>query len=217
MKIILVRHGEAAGDPHRHCEPPVEGYLTERGQQQAASIVASLCALEPTHVYSSPLGRAIQTAQPLVQACGVSMQLLDWLREWQPATQLGRCQDTQWEELERRAALLRPEMAWQSGAGESTFEFAGRVIPGVLELLASLGVEAAHGGYLVAHEAVGYRIVLVAHGGTLGRLAAFLLGIPLCPYPPLSFDHAGVAVFEMQRRVDVWYPVLRLVRPGGCE
>lgn len=210
MELYLIRHGEIAGDPHQCYEPPVENCLSALGCRQADALAERLAGTHFTSIYSSPLGRAIQTAQPFAAAQGQRIQILDWLIEWRPATVMGHCDDASYEEIEAAAAKIRPEAAWKTGAGESTFEFAGRVIPGFLELMQAHGVEPAHGGYLPADAEDAQRIALVAHGGTLGRLAAFLLGIPLQPYAPIAFAQTGVGVFSFQRRVDVWYPVLHL-------
>lgn len=63
MQVFLIRHAEAVhetlalGDPHRH--------LTANGRRQARAIGDRLrwhdCV--PTHIWSSPLVRAIQTAE----------------------------------------------------------------------------------------------------------------------------------------------------------
>ena len=218
MELYLIRHGEAAGDPHRFfpaptAEAPLSGSLTNLGESQALALAEKLREARFDAIYSSPLGRALQTAQPLSFGTGVPITILEWLREWRPASELGRCEAGRWEEIERAANQLRPERAWDSGAGESTFEFAGRLLPPFLDLLAGHGAEAGHGGYLLEDAEDGQRLAFVAHGGTLGRLSAFLLGIPLAPYVPLGFAHTGVAVFDFVRRVDVWYPQLRLPAP----
>lgn len=213
MEIYLIRHGEIAGDPHKYYEPPVTGCLSELGCQQAEELAQALDGIEFSAIYASPLGRAIQTAQPFAAVRQMPIQILPWLREWCPATVLGRCEESNYEEIEREAAKVRPEAAWQTGAGESTFEFAGRVIPGFLQLMQSHGVEPAHGGYVLGNPEDQQRLALVAHGGSLGRLAAFLLGIPLHPFAPIALAHTGVAVFSFQKRVDVWYPTLHIGTP----
>lgn len=209
MEIYLIRHGEIAGDPHKCYTPPVENCLSELGCQQADALANRLDGIEFTTIYASPLGRAIQTAQPFAAARAQDIQILPWLMEWRPTTVMGQCDDATYEEIERASSKIRPEAAWQTAAGESTFEFAGRIIPGFLQLMQAHGVEPAHGGYLMP-EGDTQRIALVAHGGSLGRLAAFLMGIPLQPFPPISLSHTGVALFSFIKRIDVWYPTLHL-------
>lgn len=91
---------------------------------------------------------------------------------------------------------------------------ANRVIVGFQQLMDTLGARLAHGGYVLEDVALDLRIALVAHGGSLGRLLGFLLGVPIQPYAPIAFAHAGVAVVQILRRVDVWYPILVIPQPA---
>ncbi len=215
MEIYLIRHGEMDGDPHRHFEPPVEGCLSELGCRQADALAHSLDGTQFSAIYASPLGRAIQTAQPLAQPRGLKIGLLPWMIEWRPATVMGECDETQYETMMARAAEIRPEQAWKTPAGEGTLEMAHRIIPPFLKLMASHGVHAGHGGYLLDDAEDAQRIAMVAHGGSLGLLAGFLLGVPLKPYGPVALAPTGLAVFSFVRRVDVWYPVLQVPAPNG--
>lgn len=61
MQVFLVRHGEASDGFERDAERP----LTARGREQARALADRLrwhdCT--PTHVWTSPLVRAVQTAE----------------------------------------------------------------------------------------------------------------------------------------------------------
>ena len=70
MQVFLIRHAEAVqetlalGDPHRH--------LTANGRRQARALGDRLrwhdCV--PTHIWSSPLVRAVQTAELVASGLG---------------------------------------------------------------------------------------------------------------------------------------------------
>lgn len=70
MQAILIRHAEAVDetlalrDPHRH--------LTARGRDQARALGERLRAMgiAPTHVWTSPLVRALQTAELVASGLG---------------------------------------------------------------------------------------------------------------------------------------------------
>jgi phosphohistidine phosphatase len=70
LRVLLIRHGEAS-DPHVR----VDGsrHLTVRGREVTAQVAEALRArgLVPTHVYTSPLVRAVQTAEIVVHAMGL--------------------------------------------------------------------------------------------------------------------------------------------------
>ncbi len=214
MEIYLVRHGEIAGDPHRHYQPPVEGCLSERGIRQAAALAEAFEDVRFDAIYASPLGRAIQTAQALAGPRDLPIQVLDWLIEWRPATVLGQCDEANYEKMMAEAEKLRPEQSWKTPAGEGTLEMTHRIIVGFQQLMQQFGVQAGHGGYLLDDPDEDRRIALVAHGGSLGALLGFILNLPIRPHGYFAFEQTGVAIVTFVRRVDVWYPTLKLPSPG---
>ncbi|MEX1016300.1 MAG: histidine phosphatase family protein [Phycisphaeraceae bacterium] len=220
MELYLIRHGEIAGDPHQEYHAPprdLEGCLSETGVRQAAALGDAMVEVRFDRVFASPLGRAIQTAQPLTRQPGTSIEVLPWLIEWRPATVLGECDETEYETILAEASRRRPEACWKTPAGEGTLEMTHRVVTGFLATMASLGVHAGHGGYLLDTPDDERRIAMVAHGGSLGVLTAFLLGVPIRPHAPVAFEQTGMAVFTFRQRVDVWYPTLRLTPPYPTE
>ena len=210
MKIYFVRHGRMAGDPHQYFTPPVDGCLSEEGVAQATTLGQAMAGITFDAVYASPLGRAIQTAQALVRSPGVELEVTDWLIEWRPAHILHGGDPARYEEMARRASALRPDMTWKTEAGEGALEMAARLVPGWIALLASLGAPAGHGGYLLERADDARLIALVAHGGSLGHLLSFVLGVPIRPNPPIAFQETGVAVVNLVRQGDVWYPQLEI-------
>lgn len=217
MEIYLIRHGEIAGDPHRHYAPPVEGCLSEKGIRQAAALGEALDGVSFDAIYASPLGRAIQTAQALAGPRDLPIEVLDWLIEWRPATVLGECDEANYEKMMAEAEKRRPEQSWKTPAGEGTLEMAQRVIVGFTELMSGLGVHPGHGGYLLDDPDDARRIALVAHGGSLGSLLGFILNLPIRPYGYFAFEQTGVAIITLVRRVDVWYPALKLPAPHSIR
>ena len=61
--IYLVRHGKAAAGFDGHLNPG----LDELGRLQAEAVAADLANLSPIPIYSSPLARARETAEPLAR------------------------------------------------------------------------------------------------------------------------------------------------------
>ena len=68
--IYLVRHGEKAAEGK---DPD----LTPQGAQRAQNIAAMLAKTGIAHIFSTPTNRTRQTAQPLAQARGLTVQLYD--------------------------------------------------------------------------------------------------------------------------------------------
>ena len=68
--IYLIRHGEKAPEEK-------DPALTPQGTQRARNIAAMLSKTGIAHVFSTPTNRTRQTAQPLAQASGLTVQLYD--------------------------------------------------------------------------------------------------------------------------------------------
>ena len=79
MSIVLVRHGETAGNARRVVQPP-ETPLNERGIAQAQSLAQRLLGLSLGKALCSDLERARMTAQPVADA-GVSVEYTPLLQE----------------------------------------------------------------------------------------------------------------------------------------
>lgn len=71
MEIYLIRHGETGGNvAHRHQVEHTP--LTAHGVEQAKAVAQKVKELEPTHLLTSPLVRAIQTARVIGEACDLT-------------------------------------------------------------------------------------------------------------------------------------------------
>ncbi len=72
MRIIFVRHGEP--DYANDC-------LTETGRKQAAAAAKRLTIEGISEIYSSPMGRAYETASFTAEALGLPITKLDYMHE----------------------------------------------------------------------------------------------------------------------------------------
>lgn len=71
MEIYFVRHGETSGNvAHRH--QAEDSQLTLRGEAQAAAVAKEIKALNPTHLVSSNMVRALSTAKKISVECGLT-------------------------------------------------------------------------------------------------------------------------------------------------
>ena len=69
VKVLLMRHGEAV-DPSTAPDP--QRWLTARGRATSVQVAEALGerGLAPTHLFTSPLVRAVQTAELVAQTSG---------------------------------------------------------------------------------------------------------------------------------------------------
>ena len=83
MRLYFARHGESEANVLREISNRGQQHrLTEKGQQQAQASAAELLPAAITAIYTSPLLRAVQTAEILSQALGVGFEVTDALREY---------------------------------------------------------------------------------------------------------------------------------------
>lgn len=67
IEVYFVRHGETVGNVAKRQQPD-HTPLTGRGQIQAATAGSALATVRPTHLYTSPLLRAVETASLLTRS-----------------------------------------------------------------------------------------------------------------------------------------------------
>jgi broad specificity phosphatase PhoE len=158
--ILLARHGETdwnlEGRFQGHADPP----LNATGRAQAAELGAELMAVELAAVYTSPLRRALETAQLVAAEHGLEPIPVDALRE----VDVGSWQGLTRAEIEARfpeqfARWLDYDQGWEDG--ESYEEMGRRAVAALLELA-------------VAHD--GERVLAVTHGGPIRAAFAFADG-----------------------------------------
>lgn len=77
MRLVLVRHAEP---DYEHDS------LTPKGFREAELLAARAAHWRPDAVYVSPLGRAQDTARPLLEAMGKTAETLPWLEEFRART-----------------------------------------------------------------------------------------------------------------------------------
>jgi probable phosphoglycerate mutase len=204
VKILFVRHGESQANLDRVFanRATFAADLTAAGIAQAQALARSLENAAVTHVYTSPLPRARQTAEIVATALAVPCAVDDALREYDVGDYEGAPYGG--ERGWRCERYERVEAAWQEGdldarhpGGESLADLRDRFLPFLDRLAArhdasEVVVAVGHGGL--------YRVILPQI--LPGITAAFALAHPL--------DHGDSIVVE--RHGDSW----RCVRWGGA-
>jgi probable phosphoglycerate mutase len=176
-RLILVRHGESAGNRDRiFALSPHDLPLTELGYRQAAGAAHIIAArFNPRLVVSSEMLRASETARIIAGALDVPLQLEPNLHEREIGAHRGRSYDSPL--AEPAYDPLRP-WAWKPEGGESYEEVQARVGP-ILDRLA-----AAHADS---------EVVLVSHGGVMTCLWAYVTGNWEGAYVP---PNCGIVAIE---------------------
>ena len=82
VRLILVRHGQTSSNLGHHLDTAAPGAdLTDLGREQAQSLVQALVNEPVSAIYVSNLVRTHQTATPLADARGLSIEIREGLRE----------------------------------------------------------------------------------------------------------------------------------------
>ncbi len=168
MLIYCVRHGESAYNAEGRIQGQSDVPLSELGLRQSEAVAEALAGLPIQAVYSSPLRRALQTAEPLAARLGRSVETDPRLMEIHAGVFQGR--------LRSELAELFPEAYARWLAGEPDFTIPGgesrrdlmRRGREVFEAIAQSG-----------HE----QVAVVTHGGLLAGALKALLGIPAERHP----------------------------------
>jgi broad specificity phosphatase PhoE len=163
-RVLLIRHGSTEHSLEGRFSGRNDLPLDARGQGQARAIAEHLSGLGPVDaVVSSPLRRAVETAQAIVERVGGTVEIHPDLVE----TEFG-----EWEGLTIDEAHLKwPELLaeWLKRAdvappsGESFAEVEERTLRGLNEIIAARR---------------GQRIVLVSHVTPIKTLLRLALGAP---------------------------------------
>jgi broad specificity phosphatase PhoE len=99
MKIIFARHGESqANILHVISNSGLKHPLTQKGREQAAALAEKLQSHCITHIYSSPVLRAIETSVIVANQLGVEYEVNEALREYSMGNLEGRSDDAAWKD-----------------------------------------------------------------------------------------------------------------------
>ena len=186
--LYLIRHGETANN--RAKPPRLQGRrtdpaLSEDGRRQAERTARFLSSTPLKQVYSSPLLRAQETAQPIAKSHGLEVSTVDELVE----VDVGIWEGRDWAEIERydteayRAFMENPAEHPYLG-GETIMDVVKRSVPALESLLA---------------ENVGSAIAAVAHNVVNRSWLAQLLGLPVAKYRSVPQENCGMNLIRYRK------------------
>ena len=180
-QFIIVRHGETEWNIAKIRQGHLDSPLTSKGLAQAQALAQRLGRERFSALYSSDLGRAIQTAREIASVTGHEIVTDARLRE----RHLGIFQGLNAEEIlarypEERRLLRASGPDYVIPDGESMRQQVARNV-GYLDSLAS--------------KHAGETVVVVTHGGVVSGFFRHTLAIPLDAPRRFEFVNAGVNIF----------------------
>ncbi|HEX8154834.1 MAG TPA: histidine phosphatase family protein [Thermoanaerobaculia bacterium] len=184
--LILVRHGETLHNVAGIAQGWQDSALSERGERQVRALARRLQSLGVDALYSSPIGRAMSTAQAIGDATGLEIRPLDDLREMNYGGWEGRSfldVRREHEDVYRRW-IADPGVACPGGESHDDVH---QRMQRAMEHISGNGAANA---------------VAVTHGTAIRIAATVLLGVPVMTSRQFAQDNAAVNHFVW--RSDRW-------------
>lgn len=159
--LLLVRHGESAGNVDPGLRRGADPALTDRGRDQADRAAAALRGAGLAAIYCSPLRRARETADAVARVAGLAVQVVDGFAE----VDMGSLSDSVGEEdRARREAIFA---AWLAGDRSRSF-------PGG-EDFSAVARRVREGLATIASRSPGLRVAVVTHRMPIAAAASLCL------------------------------------------
>ncbi len=173
MELVFVRHGQPERVV-RHDGQPADPPLSAIGQRQAGAVAGWLSEMGVDALYSSPMRRALQTAEAIGGATGLVPTVRDGLSEFDrdspayvPMEVLKETDRKRWNEL----------ATGSFGDAERTAQFIATVNHAVDEIVAD-------------HRS--QRVAVACHGGVVNAYLARCLGFDADAFLRFDVDYTSV-------------------------
>ncbi len=189
MKLRIVRHAESTGNALGRWQGRDDTLLTDLGREQAAKLRERFAAedYQPSHIYSSPLSRTLETAQIASSAWDIPIVQVDDLME----TDIGAFTGKTWQEIEEQM----PEVAREFAVNRNLELIDGAETYGQRSDRAQRIVDLLTGEHTDDDS-----VLVFSHGGIIGHIFAQLVGTDRM----WGLGVLNTAVFEFTIVVDRW-------------
>jgi probable phosphoglycerate mutase len=181
--LLLIRHGENEYVKTGKLAGRLPGvHLNERGRKQAAELANALKQIPLKAIYSSPLERAVKTAEPIVEGRKLEIQLRPELMD----NDIGKWQGRSLKQLNRTKIWKKVQQApsrFKFPEGESFLATQMRIASCLDEIAAS-------------HKPKDI-VAVVFHADPIKLAVAHYLGMPLDHFQRLACDTGSVTVLYL--------------------
>lgn len=189
MKLFFVRHGQSVANLlHEFSNSGLKHPLTETGQEQARQLALSFSGLSITQIYSSPVLRAVQTAQVLANTLNAPLEITEALREWSVGVYEGTTDPVGWEmhRQVQRDWFFEHKYDSKMPGGENFYEIRAR-FGALIERLMEDGKDSKR------------QVICVAHGGLyVAMLPLFIKNIDYDFVIEQGFPYTGRVETELR-------------------
>jgi probable phosphoglycerate mutase len=183
-KLIIVRHGQTANNAARLLQGQLDIPLADAGVRQAEALAKALSAEPIDLIISSPLMRALKTAQIVNAGRDISLTTHADLRERCFGSLQGQAIAFYQEAL---AASGQSRLEYQPPGGESIPDMAARCA----RAWAEIRISDAHTVLVSAHEGINKCLILM------------LLGKPLADWLSIKQENCCINTFDFDAQQNV--------------
>ena len=179
--LIMIRHGHTDWINKKLAGWLPDVHLNDLGKKQAGELPQRLAALDITAIYSSPLERAVETAQPLAKARGLRIRRVADLGEVNFGDWKGQTLKVLSGKKEWRIVQAAPS-AFQFPNGESFRGTQSRAVGAIEKISAGRAKDT---------------IVAFSHGDVIKLIVAYYSGIALDNFQRIAISPASISVIEL--------------------
>ncbi len=187
-EIYLIRHGETTWNQQGRLQGHLDSPLTEKGQTDVLKLLDYFQGIQLDALYSSDLGRAVNSITPLAENKALPIITDKQLRELSYDHLDGKAKqllsDTEKRQL---AVLFSGHLGYRIGSGESLYELQIRLTKRINEIV-------------TAHPQ--QKIVIMSHGLSIVMFLKEVLAIPVDA--PRNFNIHNGSVTHLTFENDRW-------------
>lgn len=181
-RFYLVRHGSNDWLGRGIAGRQSGVHLNDQGRAEAAWAARTLTSEKIDHLVSSPLERALETAEPLARALNLQIEIDQSVQEidfgdWSGRTLAELEPDEHWQRFHHFRTLTRPPN------GETMIELQQRFI-GTIERLRSQPAR---------------RIAIFSHADPIRACLCYFLGMPLDFFNRLEISPGSISVLQIDQ------------------
>lgn len=182
MRLILVRHGETSWNRDGRFQGQGPIGLNDLGYKQAQRVAKVISRMRATALYSSPLPRALMTAEEISRELSIPVVPLEGMKE----IDLGNLEGITGKVMQAQYAQLYAE--WKDDPTSVTFP-GGESLQQLQERAwdALKHLEGTHSDNVA---------VVVSHGFAICTILCRLLGLPLSQFHTLSVDLGSISIIQ---------------------